>query len=330
MKKNIIFAALIVLWLFMAWAKFDVNFNNAEKVKQRRSVKVAEKILSYAEALKNPDKLREKNNLKFTRELFFVLILGVNFFVFFLLGVAFIVLFAFKLRFKKSPLSAENPGSTASIYAAGAIFILWDVIHIAAGLIIYKFNLKSMTIFNAVMIYSAISVFMLFAVYAAVFYGHKRVRLINNLAANILWGFGGYCAILPVVLAASALNDFIFNGIDVSVNPVFNLLSGVNSRSDILMLGFMVVLLGPFVEEVIARAVLFRSLRMYFGLGLSLLVSSFLFSFVHADIFALIPIICIGFVLGAVYEYTGSVLASFITHALWNLSTFAVCMLFLR
>ncbi|MFH1453436.1 MAG: type II CAAX endopeptidase family protein [Armatimonadota bacterium] len=254
-------------------------------------------------------------------------LLGLSVMLVFSLGTIFMLLFAFKL-YKNPRLLKEKLNEEISLRKAFLIFILWDFLHIGAGLALYVMGLKSITIINIVAVYAVISFFVLFLIFKSM--GIQFLQTEGGLFRDILWGFGGYCAILPVMLAAAIVNYIIFSGMDISSNPVFKLMGGNNTPLDNILLFLMVVILGPLVEEIVFRGCLFTAFRKHFGFVFSLFLVSFLFAFIHGDLFALIPIFCIGFILGIVYEYTGSVRASFVTHALWNLNTFIIFMLFLK
>lgn len=246
----------------------------------------------------------------------------------FFLGAIFLFLFAIKL-FKGKRYVEEKITEKISLEKAWLVFILWDLLHLLAGFIVYAAKIRISSVASMVIIYIFISILpLVFIFYHA---GIRRFVLSkSSYFRNALWGFGGYCAILPVIFVASVANQMIFQNTTISSNPVFVFFENIKTPFDYMLLLFMVVIIGPAVEEILFRGYLYTAFRKYFNFTFSILIVSFLFSFIHADIFALIPIFCMGFVLSAVYEYTGSIISSFIAHALWNLNTFLAFILFFK
>ena len=81
-----------------------------------------------------------------------------------------------------------------------------------------------------------------------------------------------------------------------------------------------VVILAPLAEELFFRGWLYTSLRNSFRPSTAIAVTTILFALAHSDGGLLYPaaVFIPGLVLALVREYTGSVLASFAVHALYN------------
>lgn len=85
---------------------------------------------------------------------------------------------------------------------------------------------------------------------------------------------------------------------------------------------FIIVLAGPFLEEVFFRGVLYRPLKKESGGAGIILVSSILFAFSHLERQILLPIMIVGLALGILRHCSGSLLPSFIMHATFNGAAF--------
>lgn len=85
---------------------------------------------------------------------------------------------------------------------------------------------------------------------------------------------------------------------------------------------FILVLAGPFLEEVFFRGALFRPLRKENTAVGVVLVSSVLFAFVHLEKQIFLPIAILGFVLGTLRSASGSLLPSVVMHATFNGASF--------
>ncbi len=105
-------------------------------------------------------------------------------------------------------------------------------------------------------------------------------------------------------------------------NPVFEMLE----TSDVLtmiVLGSLVTLWAPLVEESIMRGALFRHLRSRMGFVLSALVSALLFGALHQyDVLMLLPVIALGASFAFCREWRGSIIGCMTAHALHNTTIF--------
>jgi CAAX protease family protein len=82
---------------------------------------------------------------------------------------------------------------------------------------------------------------------------------------------------------------------------------------------FLAVVAAPFMEEFIFRGFLFNALLRYMPVWLAAVLSGLLFGISHASPSAFLPLAASGVVLAYVYVRSGSLTASMLTHALFNL-----------
>jgi membrane protease YdiL (CAAX protease family) len=135
-----------------------------------------------------------------------------------------------------------------------------------------------------------------------------------------LWGFGGYCVALPIVLLVSLINQQIWKGQGGS-NPLLQLaLEGQDS----VALGIFFVtaaIAAPLFEEFLFRGFLLPSLTRYIPVWGSILLSAFLFAAAHLSLSEILPLFSLGIVLGVVYTRSRNLLAPMLLHSLWNSGT---------
>lgn len=144
------------------------------------------------------------------------------------------------------------------------------------------------------------------------------------LAGWLTW-FAGVPIV--IVLAVIAFNIFHTEG---SSNPVIALVMEAARSADvpsILMFYFTLGVLAPICEESLFRGFLYPSLRTYWGVFPSLMLTAFLFAFVHMDFGGFLPLFGLGFLFGFVVERTKSTLSSMVAHGLWNSGTFTMVFL---
>lgn len=80
----------------------------------------------------------------------------------------------------------------------------------------------------------------------------------------------------------------------------------------------LVGMIGPAAEEIFFRGYVLPGLIKRFGVGRSLLLSSFVFGLFHVDPGAIVPTFALGLALGWVYLKTGSIWPAMFAHGLHN------------
>jgi membrane protease YdiL (CAAX protease family) len=87
---------------------------------------------------------------------------------------------------------------------------------------------------------------------------------------------------------------------------------------------FLATIAAPFMEEFVYRGFLFNALARYAPVWLAAVVSGVLFGLSHGSSSAFLPLAASGVVLAYVYQRSGSLTASMLTHALFNLINVAL------
>ncbi|HIK04948.1 MAG TPA: CPBP family intramembrane metalloprotease [Trichormus sp. M33_DOE_039] len=135
-----------------------------------------------------------------------------------------------------------------------------------------------------------------------------------------LWGFGGYCAALPIVVVVSLINQQLWQGQGGS-NPLLQL---ALESQDFVALGIFYVtaaIAAPLFEEVLFRGFLLPSLTKYLPVWGAILASGLLFAIAHLSLSEVLPLTALGIVLGVVYTRSRNLLAPMLLHSLWNSGT---------
>jgi membrane protease YdiL (CAAX protease family) len=101
-------------------------------------------------------------------------------------------------------------------------------------------------------------------------------------------------------------------------NPIIELLESADIVT-IAVLGSLMIVWAPLVEECIMRGALFRHFRSRFVFVISGLFSAVLFGFLHQyDVLMLVPIITLGAAFAFMREWRGTLVGCFTAHALHN------------
>lgn len=144
-----------------------------------------------------------------------------------------------------------------------------------------------------------------------------RFRLKGNW---FLWGLGGYCTALPIVVIVSLINQKLWQGQGGS-NPLLQL--ALESRDNIALgiFFFTAGIAAPLFEELLFRGFLLPSLTRYIPVWAAIVASSLLFAAAHLSLSEILPLTALGMVLGIVYTRSRNLLAPMLLHSLWNSGT---------
>ena len=142
-----------------------------------------------------------------------------------------------------------------------------------------------------------------------------------NFKGNwFLWGLGGYCAALPIVVVVSLINQQLWQGQGGS-NPLLQL--ALESQDSVALGVFFVTaaIAAPFFEEILFRGFLLPSLTRYLPVWAAIGISGLLFAVAHLSLSEILPLTALGIVLGVVYTRSRNLLAPMLLHNLWNSGT---------
>jgi len=137
---------------------------------------------------------------------------------------------------------------------------------------------------------------------------------------SILWGIGGYCCAIPIVIGISIVNQYLWNGQGGS-NPILEV---ALESQDWWALGFFILtaaVAAPIFEEIVFRGFLLPSLTRYVSVTGAIVISALVFACAHLSASEVLPLMSLGIVLGIVYTRSRSLFAVMLLHGLWNSNT---------
>ncbi|MDD5614528.1 MAG: type II CAAX endopeptidase family protein, partial [Candidatus Omnitrophica bacterium] len=145
-------------------------------------------------------------------------------------------------------------------------------------------------------------------------------------------GFLSYMSFLPVIFIVFMLSAAYFQKYDSggSGQLVFYFLIFEKNPYILAAVSLFVAVIGPFVEELFFRGLLYGSLKKSIGVFQAALVSSLVFSMLHMNLIGLLPILSLAILLVYLYEKTGSFWVPFFVHVLHNSFILAVVLLWRR
>ncbi|ASV67230.1 CPBP family intramembrane glutamic endopeptidase [Cytobacillus kochii] len=147
----------------------------------------------------------------------------------------------------------------------------------------------------------------------------KEMSMRNQapLSTSIGWAIAG----IPLAFIAQtvAANIESMLGIDMGSDNTQQIMSLIETSALVII---VVSIIGPILEEIIFRKIIFGSLHKRLNFFLSALISSLIFSLAHGEIEHLILYAAMGFTFAFLYVKTNRILVPIIAHVAMN--TFVV------
>ncbi|MDJ0505908.1 MAG: lysostaphin resistance A-like protein [Aphanizomenon sp.] len=136
----------------------------------------------------------------------------------------------------------------------------------------------------------------------------------------VLWGLGGYCTALPIVVIVSLINQKLWQGQGGS-NPLLQMALESRDNTALGIFFLTAAIAAPLFEEFLFRGFLLPSLTRYMSVWGAIFVSSLLFAAAHLSLSEILPLTALGMVLGIVYTRSRNLLSCMLLHSLWNSGT---------
>lgn len=156
---------------------------------------------------------------------------------------------------------------------------------------------------------------------------HKNKQL-NYLGLGLL----AYVAFLPFFFALILVSAIVCSFMGIEPKPHV-LIDIFREEKSLWVIGGLVVfasVIGPIIEELVFRGVLYPALRKKVGVQNAILGTSLFFAVIHFNWFQFIPVFGLGVLLAYLYEKTNSLLPSIMLHAMNNAVSTAVALALLK
>ncbi|MDN5347131.1 MAG: protease family protein [Clostridia bacterium] len=127
---------------------------------------------------------------------------------------------------------------------------------------------------------------------------------------------GGFFLFLSIILVSYMVQLWVTT--PPAPQPFARLIVEAKSPKDLILPFFLASFLAPAGEEAYFRGFLYPVLRSRWGLAPALLVNGAVFGLLHFDPIRFLPLVLGGAGLAYLYERTGSLLAPFVAHGVWN------------
>lgn len=145
-------------------------------------------------------------------------------------------------------------------------------------------------------------------------FNRNRIQGQSTMIHTIKWIIFGFFLSLFAQSIAGIIEMYIL-GVDQESQNTNDILF-IAQKAPIFII--VVTLLGPFLEEIVFRYILFGSLYHRFSFFVSALISSVIFALVHQDFPHLLIYISMGFVFAFLYVKTKRIIVPICAHMLMN------------
>jgi membrane protease YdiL (CAAX protease family) len=144
----------------------------------------------------------------------------------------------------------------------------------------------------------------------------------RSLGINILYGVGGYCIGMPLMMAVALLAPHVFRHLPSPSNPAIPQLISANSVVAGLILTALASIAAPFFEEMLFRGVLYNAIKIQTGAWPAIILSGFVFGFIHpVGVAEMFPLAVLGSVFAWMAETRKSLVPSMVAHCINNLTS---------
>lgn len=134
-----------------------------------------------------------------------------------------------------------------------------------------------------------------------------------SIPTSILWAIAGVFLALIAQSIAGSIEQML--GVKSESENTQNLISLIY---EVPMVIFVTSVIGPILEEILFRKIIFGSLNKRFNFFISALISSVIFGLAHGELEHLLLYSAMGFTFAFLYAKTGRILVSMVAHIAMN------------
>jgi len=154
-------------------------------------------------------------------------------------------------------------------------------------------------------------------------YGHKLSDIgltFKNPVKNAGYAVIGYIALVPVVIIIMVMTFFVVKWLNYQppVQPIVRIFMEEKTTGILLLSTLFAAIFGPVAEEIFFRGFLYSSIKKIAGSFWGIMITSVIFSALHAHPVGFLPIMALGMLLAYMYEKTGSLVPCISIHIIHN------------
>lgn len=209
--------------------------------------------------------------------------------------------------------------------SAGYVLLILQEFFITRIALLYNTNFRM--VFNTlVMNVVGLSVIWYFIVKK---YGQKisDVGLTSKgFVKSVSYAAIGYVAIIPILFGIMIATFYIteFFKVQMPMQSVVRIFINEKNTTVLFFSTIFAAIFGPVAEEIFFRGFMYKAVKKKTGAAVAVIITSVVFSLLHAHIVGFVPIFALGVLLAYLYEKTGSLTSSIAVHISHNLAMVAL------
>ncbi len=142
----------------------------------------------------------------------------------------------------------------------------------------------------------------------------------KHFLKNIFIGISRYAASIPILVGIFGFSIFISNLLRYSASPqpIFIFFITTKNVNFLIYSIIFVCIIAPIAEETFFRGFAYNAIKKKIGINWAIIISALIFSLLHMNLVGFLPIFFLGMLLAYLYQKTGSLIPSIVTHMLHN------------
>ena len=151
----------------------------------------------------------------------------------------------------------------------------------------------------------------------------KNINAVSLPYRTILFkAFYGFLLSIPLIYSWGLFMIYLEKiGYSIEKQPLVETIAATHSPLLLLLFIFLAAVIAPISEELIFRGVIYRFIKGHVHPTLALILSALIFSLLHFNTMAYVPLFILGLLLAYSYEVTGNLAVPILLHALFNANT---------
>lgn len=206
-------------------------------------------------------------------------------------------------------------------------FMLWYVCGVIIVFVLSDFATKVFTSKSYVSLFDVLQSYFIYIIpFLWILFQMKRFnlplqKLIGNVGMNVKWR-EIFCVVMISILLSMGLIIVFSNILTIIAPSAIKELLGDDTLNAIphsllykVLESINVIIIGPIVEELVCRGIIFNRLKVKWGITKALILSSLIFSIVHFDFGGAFVF---GLIMALLYLKTNSLIVPIVCHCLNN------------
>ncbi|MGJ8656065.1 MAG: CPBP family glutamic-type intramembrane protease [Akkermansiaceae bacterium] len=145
---------------------------------------------------------------------------------------------------------------------------------------------------------------------------HPQVKRVIITSITGLFGIYFLVALFSPIITPLLENNLGKQELQAPVQMIIE--AKKNNPTLLVYLAILTIIVAPICEEFVFRGYIYGTLKRFSCRFFAATTSALFFAVVHTSLWSLVPLFIVGFVLAIIYEISGSLWASILTHALFN------------